>query len=810
MRRPADAFIPAVILIAAAPAMAAERAVAVDIAAAPAGKATRNLARQTGVSIGFRDPQLLRLPVRAIRGRWTVDAALNRMFADTPAQARRVAPDSYMIEMRPKALPSPPVARPRRAPRHLPASPPPPTPGEDREILVTASKRRMPLAFYPGGIQVLTGDSVSMADAAHGTDLIEARAASVTSTHLGPGRNKLFIRGIADSSIVGPTQATVGQYWGNSRVTYSAPDPNLRLYDVAQIEVLEGPQGTLYGAGSVGGVVRVVPNAPDLIERGGRIWGGASATQHGAPGGDGGAIVNLPIVDGRLALRALAFAGLDGGYIDDRQRRLNDINTVRTIGGRAALRFVPDDRWTIDLSVLGQRIVGDDSQYADRGGDGLTRASSIAQPYRHAYWLTELVAARHWGDIELTSSLSYAQQRVLEVFEGAQLADPMQPAHAPGPNAPPTAYTQDDRIRMLSGEVRLARRGPDGTGWLIAATVMHNSARIRRQMGEERGGRSSLTGVSNTIDEQALYGEYALKLVKGITVTAGGRLARSRLSGNSQDVAPEIGLRNDPNAVAVRHDTRLLPSGSIAYRPTDAVTLFTRFQQGFRPGGIAIRQDFVQRFRGDRVETTEAGVRYDGKRVKSSVSLSWTRWLDIQADLIDGFGFPTTANIGDGRVLTIGWSGQWTAAPGLDIEAAAYANDSHVVRPVQDILSLVPSGISLDRLPNVAHLSGRLGIAYTTRINDRDRIDLRGYGRYIGKSILGVGSILGREQGNYVDTGMDVRIGDARRALTLTASNLLDVRGNRFALGSPFLIRDHDQITPLQPRTIRIGYDLAF
>src|SRR3546814_3098560 len=87
--------------------------------------------------------------------------------------------------------------------------------------------------------------------------------ASLSSTHLGAGRNKLFIRGIADSSFTGPTQATVGQYLGDIRLSYNAPDPDLRLYDVDNVEVLEGPQGTLYGAGSLGGIIRVVPNAPN-------------------------------------------------------------------------------------------------------------------------------------------------------------------------------------------------------------------------------------------------------------------------------------------------------------------------------------------------------------------------------------------------------------------------------------------------------------------------------------------------------------------------------------------------------------------
>ncbi|MGZ2810188.1 hypothetical protein, partial [Pseudomonas aeruginosa] len=75
---------------------------------------------------------------------------------------------------------------------------------------MTGSKRDIPLSAYPGGVQILDGRSLSAAAAARGNDLLEMRVASVASTHLGPGRNKLFIRGIADSSFVGPTQATVG------------------------------------------------------------------------------------------------------------------------------------------------------------------------------------------------------------------------------------------------------------------------------------------------------------------------------------------------------------------------------------------------------------------------------------------------------------------------------------------------------------------------------------------------------------------------------------------------------------------------
>ncbi|HVJ03380.1 MAG TPA: TonB-dependent receptor plug domain-containing protein, partial [Sphingomonas sp.] len=432
----------------ASPAVAQERAAEVDVREARLDQAVRLLSRQTGTSIGFREGRLAGTPVHPVRGRFLASQALERMLLGTGLRARRVAPATFLIER----APAPKTARPQRpqAPRTLPVDPP----STPEEIVVTASKRNIPISAYPGGVQVVEGSALSLADSLRGTEAIEARIASVASTHLGPGRNKLFIRGIADSSFVGPTQSTVGQYWGNSRITYSAPDPDLRLYDVQSIEVLEGPQGTLYGAGSLGGVVRVVPHAPDLQTFEGAAWGGVQAVQHGQPGIDGGTVLNIPMKEGVAALRALAFGSIEGGYIDDFRRGLNDVNQVRTVGGRAGLRIDPGDDWTIDLNAVGQRIDGDDSQYAERGVGELARASSMAQPFRNDYWLTDLVARKQWGTLELTSSVGYAGQYVFERFEGPALADAFDPALRPLTDAPAATYSQATRISMVTGEVR--------------------------------------------------------------------------------------------------------------------------------------------------------------------------------------------------------------------------------------------------------------------------------------------------------------------------------------------------------------------
>jgi iron complex outermembrane recepter protein len=585
--------------------------------------------------------------------------------------------------------------------------------------------------------------------------------------------------------------------------------------------VLQGPQGTLYGAGSLGGVMRAVPNAPATDRPSGAAWAGVTATQHGQPSADGGALINLPLLDDRLAVRALGFAGIDGGYIDDTLRKINDINTVRTYGARGAVRWAPDNATTVDTSLLLQRIAGADSQYADAGGNGLTRASSVAQPYSNAIAQGEIAVTRHLGQqLDLTASIAYTTQHVFEQYEGDALSDPAQPGAPPAPDAYQTAYNQDDRIHMATGELRLARSRDDGTGWLIAASVLQNVDSIHRQMGGTdtsmvmgaQGGQVplyELTGVRNIAEEETLFGEFSFHLADRLALTLGGRLVRTRLAGQSLDVSPSVALGEDPNASASRIEMRALPSAALVWHAADHLALFARYQQSFRPGGIAVRENYIERFDSDAVQSIEAGARLTTRRLESVLSLSWTAWNDIQADLIDGYGFPTTANIGDGRVLTISWTGTWRPVPALRLEAGLLANDSHIIDTTSLAASLLDTSIDRSRLPNVADWIGRGAVHYATQVFDLP-LDLSGYARYTGKSTLGVGDVLGRIQGNYVDTGLELRLGDAQRSVSLGLTNLLDTRGNQFALGSPFLLRTRSEITPLRPRSVRVGVQIGF
>jgi len=776
------------------------------------------LGEQAGASFSVADRALWQRRVPAVHGRMTVAEALARLLG--PGDAEFVAIDERtwrITRARPPALRRASYAPPRR---DLAEDAAPPV-----DIIVTASKRDTSIRDYQGTVTVIDGEELAFGGPG-GSEALASRSASITSTHLGSGRNKLFVRGIADSSFTGPSQATVGQYLGDLRLTYNAPDPSLRLYDIAAVEVLEGPQGTLHGAGSLGGIVRVVRNAPALDRFDAAMSLGAATTAHGSESVDGGAMVNLPLVADHVGLRLVGYGASDGGYIDDLERGIDDVNRVRTTGGRAQLRIEPGAGWMIDIGGVAQKIRGEDSQYADRDGPPLTRRSTLAQAFSDDYRLAELTVTKDWGDLRFVSANGYVRQKVFERFDATQPGGPalriaeylLTASGIAGPvvsgpavdegdrdPGPATRFDQRNSTRMFVSENRLSRRMRDGFGFVVGASFIRNQARLTREVGQ-MSIAAPLTGVSNRIEELTLFGEASVEPVKGLTVTTGGRLSRSKLSGSGLDVTRAL-VASDRRMQGGRAETTFLPSISASAAPVDDVILFLRYQQGFRPGGLAISDDFIRRFENDRVETIEMGARYGVAgldRLSFAGTVAHTRWSDIQADFLDGNGLPTTANVGDGRIWSFDTRVAWRPFDALGIEAAFVYNDTKLIEP--DAMFAVATSRHA-RLPNVAQYGGRIGFDLRTAITDAVDLRAAGWGRYVGKSRLGIGPVLGALQGGYVDTGLTARLGWDRFGVTLGVTNLFDRIGNRFALGAPFDAYRGEEITPLRPRTIRIGID---
>ncbi len=762
---------------------------AVDLPAGPLGDAIVALSRSTGASIRLADAGMWQQPVPAVQGSLTTREALERVLAHSGARPVPLGPESWQV-----------ARKARTTPRTLSDLAAPGDPAPHQPIVVSASKRGTRLADFPGTVSVLFGTTLGD-NGAPDSDTIGARAASVTSTHFGAGRDKLFIRGVADSGLVGQSQATVGEYWGDLRLTYNAPDPDLKLYDIAAIEVLEGPQGTLYGAGSPGGIIRIVRHDAVLGRTEGAVTAGLSTVTHGATGADGSAMLNLPLGD-QVALRMVGYASSDGGYIDDLTTGRRNINRVHTEGGRAVLRIAPGDGWTIDAGATVQNIHGNDSQYADRDGPALTRSSAIAQPYDDDYRLGELTITKDLSGLRFTSSSAIVRQTVDERFD-ATLAPDM-----------PRLFVQHNRTAMVTSENRLSRPMANGFGWVIGTSYLHNSARLTRALGPADQ-PAPTTGVLNRIDETTLFGEVSVEPIRGLTLTGGGRVTHSQLSGRALDL-PTMLTTQDRQTQGTQSETKLLPSFAASVEPAPGLILFTRYQQGFRPGGLAIGNAMIRRFQSDRVATIETGLRYarPDDAIGFAASIAHTDWRDIQADFLDGEGLPVTTNIGDGSIWSFDARANWRPIPALRIEADFVINDSKLTRPDETQIHffrlLAAATEARQELPNVAELGGRIGADYHRRLGDGIELSVSGWARYVGQSRLGVGPLLGGKEGDYVDTGLSMRIGRDRSGMTLSATNLLDTAGNRFALGTPLNVVHGAAVTPLRPRTVRLGFDTHF
>jgi outer membrane receptor protein involved in Fe transport len=298
-----------------------------------------------------------------------------------------------------------------------------------------------------------------------------------------------------------------------------------------------------------------------------------------------------------------------------------------------------------------------------------------------------------------------------------------------------------------------------------------------------------------------LFGQFSHALVPGVVATLGGRLTYAKSAGMLLD-APA------PHDEPERTDVRFSPSAALTWHAAPRLLVYARFQQGFRAGGLAVSTAGAQRFESDSLTSWEAGMRLgrpDRDRLSFNAAFSYARWADIQADLIDSSGLPFTANLGDGRIWGFEAEASWRLTPTLRLEAAAFVNSSALSRPV-------PAFAAADErdLPNIPGEGARAALHFETPLGRRVILAVDGALRYVGHSQLGIGPPLDLRQGGYADGQLGARLDFGRFGLSVDLDNVADARGNRFAFGNPFSIAGRDQLTPLRPRTLRIGFDAAF
>lgn len=746
----------------------------------PAGTMAASIARigaLAGDSIAAFDPNFLERRAPAVRLYGSTGDALAAILGPN-TRALRVGRHAWRIVPR---------SRPKwRGPAQS-------TDAVTAAIIVTGTKRPMPLSRYPASIALIDGAQIESFGATPDMAALSRQEPALQSTNLGPGRNKLFLRGIADSSFNGAGVALVGLYFDDLRLTYNAPNPDLRLFDVDRIEILDGPQGTLYGAGSLAGLVRIHPKVPDPDHAEGALWLGGTSLGHGSAGGDAGGIVNIPLVAGVGALRIVAYAAQDGGYIDDRGQGASNVNRTRTAGGRAALRIALGGGWAIDAAGIAQNIRNRDAQYADRALPALTRSSIAAQPSYNLFRAGNVVLAGPLGGARLTSTTGLVRQSLGQMF-------------LPDDDNGGDIYRQVDHSLQITEELRLSSRSASPLQWVVGASGLWGRVLEARTI--TIGGFDRSLGRANTTTaDLTLFGEMTARLSPRLSLTAGGRLSRVRLGGVAvgarakEGDTDKVGEGSHPLFNAVRHEHFAAPTVALGWTPRAGHLLFLRFSEGYRPGGQTA-SGIIQRYDADRLRTVEIGFRLSSASMPVSAEVSGMvgDWTNVQADMLDATGLPVTRNVGNGAVHSLDARLRWRIAGPIEARFAATIAGGQV----RGLDSLTGTVIRTP-LPDVARDAVSASLGYRHAFG-AGLLGAEIRANHVGHSVLGSGSELSRlHQGGYwmLSGGAEWRAGPTTWSLFL--DNLLDSTANSFAFGKPTVVYDDRYTTPLRPRSIRLG-----
>lgn len=328
-------------------------------------------------------------------------------------------------------------------------------------VTVTASKRSQSIQDLNFSISAISQEELQNSGARNFTDLISA-VPSLSAFQTGNGRSQLIMRGVATgaSSEDDPqTQETVGLYIDESPVSVNGFNPEAGMFDLERVEVLRGPQGTLYGAGAMSGAIRMVTRKPELDTFGGDVEMGVGSINHGGTSHSLKAVVNLPVADGVAALRAAAYTDHFGGFIKNLGTGEKNINRSTVNGGRVALRVVPNDRLTIDLSGWLQKN-SDHGRGLDEGGYARTYLSPEGSNQEFNLSNLTVTGDFDWGSV--VSSTSYFDMDILNRWALDKTLELF---------APELHYALADttRINALTQEVRAVSDNDGPLKWLVGA-----------------------------------------------------------------------------------------------------------------------------------------------------------------------------------------------------------------------------------------------------------------------------------------------------------------------------------------------------
>ncbi len=510
------------------------------------------------------------------------------------------------------------------------------------EVIVTATRSgAQDLQKVPMAITAVGAEQLDRAGATSYLQL-EEYTPSLNITQSAPGFNKFDMLGLTTGGYVSSDtsdRSLVAVYLDDTPISVQGQTPDIRVYDLERIEVLSGPQGTLYGAGSMAGTVRYITAKPSTSSYFGTLEATGGGTQHGSIDDSFRGMVNVPIIEDKLAVRATFYQGEDSGFIDDiGDRAKNDVNLDRTTQARVAIRYTPTPKLTVDFSYTYEksRAYG-----LDQGLSGLapyTVSTNGSEGDRDDFSLYNLTWNYDLGFADLVSSTSYTWRRIgFQASPEPQIGYFFQ-NYGPGPTYPnayplfnaPTSYNQaitdeipreqydiTQKIHDYMEEVRLVSKSTGPFTWTVGAFGEYQKRNLYQDIptpgfdtlsyenyfygpfNTPNGLYNSQTvdgafnpndifsGLQNIHEYQvAVFTDDTWHVTKKLALTAGLRF----FDFHEDYYLFESGVYGVINHVPLAQNSSLKSTGvnprfNISYQLTDDVLVYAEAAKGFRYGG---------------------------------------------------------------------------------------------------------------------------------------------------------------------------------------------------------------------------------
>jgi outer membrane receptor protein involved in Fe transport len=480
-----------------------------------------------------------------------------------------------------------------------------------QEVVVSASRvgdqsvQKIPMAISVVSPAALDAKGLS------GISDFVGELPSVNLQSVSPGENVVDMRGLVTNQ-VNPTNAQqrslVALYLDDASIGQEGFNPDLHVYDLERIEVIRGPQGTLYGAGSMAGTIRLITRKPDATAFLGDADLSVSDTRHGATNTSIRGMVNLPLIDDKLAARLVLYRSDDSGYIDNIELGKRDANPSYATQGRLAVRWLPIDAFTLDVSALFARLnaQGRNTVYPQLGA--YTYESLTPEQLSDYFKLYNVTADWDLSFAHLISSSSYTQRHIAE-YESFESLD--ESLLTPGDRIPANNLNGND-IHKFQQEIRLASRPDQDLRWVTGVYFERDSQFYPQNLvspgfdsvfGAEIGDPSfnsqtvygtpvpdtPFYGTINVVERQfALFGEATYPILPRLDLTLGARyfdfndhfgLFFTGVAGAINPGEPDTG-NGEQSSKGVN------PRAVVTFKATDQVIVYGEAARGFRYGGV--------------------------------------------------------------------------------------------------------------------------------------------------------------------------------------------------------------------------------